>query len=299
MKKEKIIAFLEKRLTVVEEKAIADKMITDADFAATVEDIKTDWKIQLMASSALSNTKMKEWETASKKEEAPFFASKENWTHALSQETSFLRQLKDDDDVEDGPKPTPKPIVVSMWRRYMKPLAIAASLLFLFTIGTFQWSNANLSSTTLLTDYYEGDLALSRTMGAKETSILSNMETAIQAGQYATAIQAGENLLAAQIDGTTQVKVNYLMAQAYQRQNDYPNAIRYFEIVEKLAVGTAKKKAQINSILLQVASGDRRAAMFKLRSIKEVEADNLGTADLKLLDDLEKKLTHPLRFLVE
>jgi len=293
MKKEKIIAFLENRLTAAEKKAIDDKIKTDANFAAEVKEIEIDWKIQLMVSNAFLKTKLKEREASSEKKETPFFSSKKNLLQAASKETMFSKELKR----RGSPAPVIK--VIPMWQRYMKPLGIAASVLFLLTIGTHQWSSINYSNEALISDFYDSDLALSRTMGAAETSILSSMETAIQEGQYAAAIQEGTNLLTTKIDGTTQVRANYLMAQAYQRQKDYPNAIRRFEIVENLAIGRAKKKAQINSILLMMVNGNKQGALVKLRSIKTAEADNLGAADLELLDNLEKRLTHPLRSLIE
>ena len=298
MKKEKIIAFLEQRLTAAEEKAINDKIKTDANFAAEVKEVELDWRIQLMTSKALLKAKMKEWETASTKKETPFFASKKDWQQAAAKATMFSNVV----NTGNNPPPVieePTSIIIPMWQRYLKPLGIAASILFLSIIGVQQWSDANYSNKALMSDFYDGDLALSRTMGAAETTSLSNIETAIQQGQYVAAIQEGANLLAAEIDETTKVRANYLMAQAYQRQKDYPNAIRHFEVVENLATGRARKKAQINGILLQVANGNKAAAIAKISSIKNTEADNLGTVDLQLLENLEKKLTHPLRSLIE
>lgn len=302
MNKEKIIAFLEGTLSEEERAAIVHKQAEDTSFAEEVAAVKEDWEMVTIMGRAYLKSKMKEWEQPS--EETNFFSSKEAWEQALDKEADFLQELEQSvspvasEEIKvvssSSPIQQEQAKVIPIWRKYVAPLSIAASFLLLFSIGLNQWA-ASFSNESLTTAYFEKQLTLNAHKGEAVEDFTEEMKRLIQKGDFVAAKNKGEESLPTLVDESKKIQVNYLLGQVYYRQKDYPNAIRYFEAVESMAIGSIRKEVQLNTIILYLLEGDENQALTKLQNIKEKERNNLGIDDLKKLEELESKIKHPLR----
>jgi len=211
----------------------------------------------------------------------------------LEEEIVINPENQNDQPLSITPVSTPK--IIPIWRRYLKPLSIAASLLLVFT--TYQWSHINYSNDSLMKDY---NISTDRGVKSSTTpTVSSKIERLLKNGQYNQAVQAAEQQLNSAISVDEKIAINESLATTFKNQKNYSKAIIYLENLEKLTSEETKFNQQLNIILLHVLNENKTKALDKIKTVRIANGANLGKDDLDKLSKIERKITHPLRFLVE
>lgn len=293
MNKEKIIAFLDGQLISSEQKAITQKILTDVKFAAEVDKVKENWEIQTMMGHAALKEQMAQWETVEKEEDLSL-SSKKNWKNALSKEAIFLEELKQKGKAQSTKKRSGKTEIVPIWKKIVRPLSMAASFLLVILAGIFFWSTNTISNQALFDEYYNAKIMTTGRGGAVTNKNIETIEQLFYQGNTQIAIENATKLLPT-LSEVEQFNVNYIIAQAYQQQQDYPNAIRYFEAMEKTEVQNIKIKIQQNIIALHILNNDEEQAINKIKTIQAQELSARNADEKAQLNTLMRQLEHPLR----
>ncbi len=171
---------------------------------------------------------------------------------------------------------------------YRRPLAIAASILFILTVATVIWlmnsKNASLSNDALFAQYYSIEKINSTLRGDQQADSVYNLAIAqYNQKQYDAAISTLNSLL---VKDATNWEVIYTLGNTYLDNNQEGQAKEQF----KKIVDNGKSILVPQSIwylaLIDIKEGNREQAEKQLTVLIQTEDQQLAKQAQELLDDL-------------
>lgn len=287
MERVKIIAYIENRLSEKESQALSKQIATDTKLAAEVQAIKEEWMLTKLVGRSKIDKHIEQWD-----EESTFsiIGSKEEMENILEEEKNIkaVAHLKADASTTNLSQADSATKVIPIWRKFIGPLSIAASLLLLF-IG---YQNLSPTVEPISGIPYEYDTFLSTTKSA-EAEEATDMELVIayfKEDSYQEAIEKGKQLTKELQKKEELLTVNNLIAQSYYQLGKYEQAIFHFMEVEASAGNQIRLKTQVNIAALYVLNKEPKKALQYIQRVQEKEKKKYGSKGEVELKELERKI---------